>query len=269
MFPKILGIFVWSLPLIAIIGWWKLYKTPEKLKTYQWFLLILTVPFVYITLGFGIIFSLWFIVMAPLLSPILAYLSVRTSMGLMFLAAKPNAPWWRIDLLCFAIFALLFTQHTHIGLMITFFLLGITAEGILIFYYKRKYMPQKPKAENIAATNIPNTPKPTIPIQDKTTQKVTPLLQAVIDGNENAVRQALAEDEKQLNVQFASNGNTPLHIAVWNGHKHIVELLLLYPGIDLYIKNKDGKTAFDLAQDKNLPEIINLLASAGNKQDER
>lgn len=103
-------------------------------------------------------------------------------------------------------------------------------------------------------------------VQERTS--ISLFLQAILSGKAEQVQAALAQDPTQLNTPYAQNGNTPLHVAVWNGYKDIVKLLLEQPGIDLHIKNKAGKTAFDLAQDKNLPEIINLLASVGNKQEE-
>ena len=90
-------------------------------------------------------------------------------------------------------------------------------------------------------------------------QAVTPLLQSILDGNKEAAEKALKEYPDYLNMAYAANGNTPLHVAVWNGHKDIVELLLAQPAIDTQLKNKDGKTALDLAQEKNLTEIVNLL----------
>ncbi|MBR2505153.1 MAG: ankyrin repeat domain-containing protein, partial [Elusimicrobiaceae bacterium] len=80
-----------------------------------------------------------------------------------------------------------------------------------------------------------------------------------LDGNKEAAEKALKEYPDYLNMAYAANGNTPLHVAVWNGHKDIVELLLAQPAIDTQLKNKDGKTALDLAQEKNLTEIVNLL----------
>ena len=93
----------------------------------------------------------------------------------------------------------------------------------------------------------------------KPSHTITPLLQSILDGNKETVEKALKEYPDHINIPYASNGNTPLHVAVWNGHKDIVELLLAQPAIDTQLKNKDGKTALDLAQEKNLTEIVNLL----------
>jgi len=55
-----------------------------------------------------------------------------------------------------------------------------------------------------------------------------------------------------------------LHVAVWNEHKDIVEILLQQPTIDSRIKNNEGKTALDLAKEKNLTGIIQLLEDTKN-----
>ena len=93
----------------------------------------------------------------------------------------------------------------------------------------------------------------------KPSHTITPLLQSILDGNKEAAEKALKKYPDYINIPYASNGNTPLHVAVWNGHKDIVELLLAQPAIDTQLKNKNGKTALDLAQEKNLTEIVNLL----------
>lgn len=104
---------------------------------------------------------------------------------------------------------------------------------------------------------IANSPtKPTPPVLSK---QITPLLEAIIGKDITAVRSALAEHPEHLNAAYAQNGNTPLHVAALNGYTEIVRLLLEQPGIDKTRKNKDGKTALDLAQEKNFTEIAELL----------
>ena len=88
---------------------------------------------------------------------------------------------------------------------------------------------------------------------------ITPVLQAVFDGSIIKLRVALQEHPEHLNTAYAQNGNTPLHVAALNGQTEIVKLLLEQPGLDTTIKNNEGKTAFDLAQEKNLTEIAILL----------
>ncbi|MBO4674853.1 MAG: ankyrin repeat domain-containing protein, partial [Elusimicrobiaceae bacterium] len=89
--------------------------------------------------------------------------------------------------------------------------------------------------------------------------KITPLLGAIISQDMALVRIALQEHPEHLNTAYAQNGNTPLHVAALNGQTEIVRFLLEQPGIDKTIKNKDGKTAFDLAQEKGFAEIAGLL----------
>ena len=48
-------------------------------------------------------------------------------------------------------------------------------------------------------------------------------------------------------------------MAALNGQNEIIKLLLAQPNLDRTRQNNDGKTALDLAQEKNLPEIVELL----------
>lgn len=41
------------------------------------------------------------------------------------------------------------------------------------------------------------------------------------------------------------DGNTALHLASMNGHEPIVKLLLSYSGTNIFLKNKNGKTALE------------------------
>ena len=85
------------------------------------------------------------------------------------------------------------------------------------------------------------------------------LLDAVLKKDDFLVRTALQEHPEYINTAYAQNGNTPLHVAALNGQTEIVKLLLEQPGLDTTLKNNDGKTARDLAQEKNFTEIVNLL----------
>ena len=96
----------------------------------------------------------------------------------------------------------------------------------------------------------PSKPKP---------NEISALFQTILNHKTEEVEAALAADPTQLNIPYPENGNTPLHVAVWNGYKDIVELLLKQPGIDTQIRNKNGKTALDLAQEKNFTDIIEML----------
>jgi len=162
-------------------------------------------------------------------------------------------------------------------MMFLLFILGpillalmIINSSIGVSYYREKM--KTPKEERLkweAAQRAEQERKKQQAEQEKIEQKrlsdlqkpqaVTPLLQSILDGNKEAAEKALKEYPDYINIPYASNGNTPLHVAVWNGHKDIVELLLAQPAIDTQLKNKNGKTALDLAQEKNLTEIVNLL----------
>ena len=125
---------------------------------------------------------------------------------------------------------------------------GFIHQCISLLYFVRKNKKQ------------PTEKSATTPLQKSIiNMAITPLLEAVLSGKLESTRAALAADPTQLNIPYAENGNTPLHVAVWNEHKDIVELLLAQPAIDTQLKNKNGKTALDLAQEKNLTEIVNLL----------
>ena len=118
----------------------------------------------------------------------------------------------------------------------------------------------KIKEELKASTNPIREPLANEQLQKaQISRQITPLLGAIITGDMDLVRTALQEHPEHLNTAYVQNGNTPLHVAALNGQTEIVRFLLEQPGIDKTLKNKDGKTAFDLAQEKGLAEITNLL----------
>jgi len=59
------------------------------------------------------------------------------------------------------------------------------------------------------------------------------------------------------------NGLTPLHYAVANGHKGVVDLLLVRAGVN--VKSVNNLTPLDLAVSKRHKEIIDLLRKHGGK----
>ena len=116
----------------------------------------------------------------------------------------------------------------------------------------------------------PTSETPTNPQEDKgkifvskpspaSSNTITPLLGAIISTDIDLVHTALSEHPEHLNTAYAQNGNTPLHVAALNGKTEIVKLLLAQPGIDKTLTNKEGKTARDLAQERNFHEIAELL----------
>ena len=146
------------------------------------------------------------------------------------------------------------------------FIAGILDIGLIAWGSIAKTKELQPKIkEMLTSPASPVVPEEPVLEKPLTVHQITPLFQAAIDGDENAVRAALADNQEQINAQFAANGNTVLHVAVWNGHAHIVRLLLRYPGIDIQIQNKNGKTALDLAVEKDFTEIIELLKFAKQK----
>ena len=115
--------------------------------------------------------------------------------------------------------------------------------------------PSATSTETASETEAENKPEemPTEPYTDS----ITPLLQACMEGDFSTLKSLLPSE--QINQIYKGNGNTALHIAVWNNYPYLVELLLEQPNIDTQIKNAAGKTALDLAEEKNLTEIIDLL----------
>jgi ankyrin repeat protein len=76
----------------------------------------------------------------------------------------------------------------------------------------------------------------------------------------------LIQNGANVNIQRDHSGGswTPLLMACHHGNKEIVELLLAN-GAELNIKNAAGKTALDLASQRNHTEIVELLKKHGAK----
>lgn len=87
----------------------------------------------------------------------------------------------------------------------------------------------------------------------------TALYQAADMGREKIVQVLLNKCLDDILVDLATDiGNTPLHIASYNGHSDIVRELLKF-GASPYIRNNDKKTAIDLAIIQNRYYIKHLL----------
>lgn len=63
-------------------------------------------------------------------------------------------------------------------------------------------------------------------------------------GQEKVVAALVEQRDCELNVQDAE-GNTPLHVAIFNQHAAIIELLIRHPNIDLKVR-KIGKDPLQL-----------------------
>jgi len=83
--------------------------------------------------------------------------------------------------------------------------------------------------------------------------KIT-LHEAALNGQLEILK-LLIEDGSNINLIDNYNGRTPLHFAALSGHLKIVKLLIKN-GIDINIKDKSGKTAEDIACNKEVSELI-------------
>ncbi|MDD5456564.1 MAG: ankyrin repeat domain-containing protein [Candidatus Margulisbacteria bacterium] len=87
----------------------------------------------------------------------------------------------------------------------------------------------------------------------------TPLFNAVAcSAGTEALRILISVDDINVNTRDAF-GNTALIMAVIMNKTEYVAELLRAPDIDISIENKDGKTALDIAREKDQHSIINLL----------
>lgn len=113
------------------------------------------------------------------------------------------------------------------------------------------------KAPLVIGSKANEWAEPVIPAQLPPTSKITPLLAAVIHNDIQQLKELLPSAE--INRAYAGNGNTPLHIAAWNGYAEMVQLLLAQPGIDKTAQNLTGKTPLDLANEQGHQNIIDSL----------
>ena len=79
--------------------------------------------------------------------------------------------------------------------------------------------------------------------------KLTPLLFASRYGFTEIVK-LLIQNKANVNITDSDN-DTSLHLACEYGHKKVVENILLAKNIHLTLKNRDGKTALEIAKEKN------------------
>lgn len=84
-----------------------------------------------------------------------------------------------------------------------------------------------------------------------------PLMIAVAWGYKDIVN-LLIKFGAEVNKISKISGRTPLFNAVYHKNHEIVEILL-NSGANILAQDNDGKTALDLAKEKNSPEIIKLL----------
>ena len=91
-----------------------------------------------------------------------------------------------------------------------------------------------------------------------------PFIHAASDGNIEDVRILLLEKndiiKKWMDVnQKGRDGQTALHWASWNGHTHVVNLLLQQKNVNINLEANSGWTALDMASYKGYTEIVQSL----------
>jgi ankyrin repeat protein len=87
----------------------------------------------------------------------------------------------------------------------------------------------------------------------------TPLMMASALGNVVCV-EILLDHNAKINYQNPKNGKTPLHVAATNPEKgHLAAQILVQHGANLELKDNEGKTAFDIARERNYREFIDAL----------
>lgn len=84
----------------------------------------------------------------------------------------------------------------------------------------------------------------------------TPLFEAIEKGHKE-IAKALIAAHADLNILYRDN--TVLHLAALQGQDEIVQDLIA-ANVDVNVKNKNGKTPWDLARDNGHTVIANILA---------
>lgn len=84
---------------------------------------------------------------------------------------------------------------------------------------------------------------------------------AVAKGETAKAAKALESNSSFINLR-TSIGVTPLHLAAWNGHKDMTELLIS-KGIDVSVKAEDGETPLYGAAENGRIALVELLLARG------
>jgi ankyrin repeat protein len=90
--------------------------------------------------------------------------------------------------------------------------------------------------------------------------ELPPLLRAAADGDEGALRSALASGAS-LGERAAWFGSTALHLAAHGGHVSCCAALLA-AGAEKDVKNEAGKRPYDYAREFGHAAVVELLATA-------
>ncbi|CAK9295990.1 unnamed protein product [Gordionus sp. m RMFG-2023] len=106
---------------------------------------------------------------------------------------------------------------------------------------------------------------------EEATDKQTPLHLSCAWGLDKLVA-CLLEHKADINI-IDSESKTPLHVAIENQHQALIHSLLSHPFINLTIKDKRGKTAFESALDLKNHEaalaIVNREPGASEQMDSK
>ena len=94
---------------------------------------------------------------------------------------------------------------------------------------------------------------------------MTPLIVAVGEGRKKIIELLIANGA-DVNAKN-DYGYTPLHWTANNGHKEVIELLIA-KGADVNAKDNQGRTPLDTAIRRKHPEIADLLRKHGGKTEE-
>ncbi len=89
---------------------------------------------------------------------------------------------------------------------------------------------------------------------------IGPISVAALSGNAEVISILLTKGANVNQVVEGGfrEGAVPLHLAAEGGHVEVVTRLL-QAGADKAVKDKSGKTALDIARDKNHPAVVALL----------
>jgi uncharacterized protein len=93
---------------------------------------------------------------------------------------------------------------------------------------------------------------------DKVNGGFEPPLQWAADGGYVEVMQLLVSKGAYINSRDDRNGWTPLHQAAYSGKVEAVKFLLVH-GAPVDVKDRDNRTALDLAQEGNHADVMALL----------
>ena len=87
----------------------------------------------------------------------------------------------------------------------------------------------------------------------------TPLMRAGFENRASIVELLLQDERVEVNRR-GENGITALHLAAVKGHAEIARLLLGH-GADRRIKDSAGRTAYQIALERQLPNLVNMLGN--------